>query len=222
MASTLLARSTVLASSRTTQRIATQALIRPATALIPNRQSSTEKNPTAAATALINSFPGSNPAQKAGSVLLFSSIAAWLISKEIYIIDAEFFEMGCIFGAYYIWYSSGKEGAVEYLNERKNTMRRVLNDARAQHKEVVQERINHIGKLADVVDVTKGMFEANNVKTVLDSWVRHEASIREREQKRLSESVIAKIREELANPAVQQQILNKTLADVEKITKTAA
>jgi hypothetical protein len=43
-----------------------------------------------------------------------------LISKEIYLIDAEFFEMLSIFGAYYIVYSGGKDGAVAYFEERKN------------------------------------------------------------------------------------------------------
>jgi F-type H+-transporting ATPase subunit b len=39
----------------------------------------------------------------------------------------------------------------------------VLTQARQDHKEVVQERINHIGKMSDVVDVTKAMFEISKV-----------------------------------------------------------
>jgi F-type H+-transporting ATPase subunit b len=77
-------------------------------------------DPTESASALINLFPGSTPSAKASSVLLASSIAAWLISKEIYVLDGEVFEAACIFGAYYIWYNGAKEGAVEYFNGRQD------------------------------------------------------------------------------------------------------
>jgi F-type H+-transporting ATPase subunit b len=42
-------------------------------------------------------------------------------------------------------------------------MRKVLNDAREEHKAVVHERISHISKLADVVDVTKGLYSISKV-----------------------------------------------------------
>ncbi|KAJ3104602.1 atp4 subunit B of the stator stalk of mitochondrial F1F0 ATP synthase [Phlyctochytrium bullatum] len=217
--------------------------MRPAAALkISDRNYSSEakKDPAEAATALINLFPGSTPAQKAGSVLLTSSIAAYLLSKEIYIVDHEFFEMGCLFGAYYLWYSGGKDGAIEYFTERQSTMKKVLEQARSEHKAVVQERIAHISKLADVVDVTKAMFETSReiakleaeayelkqkvaftteVKGILDSWVRHEANVRENEQKQMAETIIAKIRADLTDPKLQTAILQQTIADVEKITK---
>ncbi|KAJ3145093.1 atp4 subunit B of the stator stalk of mitochondrial F1F0 ATP synthase [Irineochytrium annulatum] len=200
----------------------------------------TEQDPAAAASSLISLFPGSTPAAKAGSVLLFSSIAAWLISKEIYIVDGEFFELGCLFGAYYIWWSGGKEGAKEYFEDRQSTIRNVLNAAREEHKEVVRERMTHIAKLSDVVDVTKSLFgtakdiaklEAEcyelkqrvaytqEVKSVLDSWVRYETSVREREQRVLAESVIQKIRSQLMEPGMQNKILQQAVADVEKAVK---
>lgn len=52
-------------------------------------------------------------------------------------------------------------------------------------------------------------------KTVLDSWVRYEGQVKIRQQKELSESVIAKIQKELENPKVLQQILQQSVADVE-------
>ena len=205
-------------------------------------------------------------AQKAGSVLLTSSIATYLISKEIYVIDGEFFEVLALFGAYYLWYSGAKDGVVEYFNERQNvsilfflsptssfllscslyqkkktkkkqklmeynkkkTIRRVLNEAREQHKSVVKERIAHISKLDDVVDVTKALFSiskeiasleaqayelkqqvafTSEVKSTLDAWVRYEASVREKEQRRMAEAVIAKVKAELADPRMVSFVL---------------
>ncbi|KAJ3338496.1 atp4 subunit B of the stator stalk of mitochondrial F1F0 ATP synthase [Entophlyctis luteolus] len=199
-----------------------------------------EPNPTAQAQSLINLFPGESLAAKAFSVLFSSSIAAYLISKEVYILDGEMFEVLTMFGAYYLWYQGGKEGFVEYFSERQNTMRNILTAAREQHKAVVKERMDHIGKLANSVEVTKGLFDiskdiarleaeayelqqrvsyTHEVKSVLDSWVRHETAVREKEQKLLAEAVIAKIRAELSDPRMQSNILNQTLADVENLAK---
>lgn len=56
---------------------------------------------------------------------------------------------------------------------------------------------------------------AAEAKTVLDSWVRYESQVKIRQQKELSESIIAKIQKELENPKVLQQILQQSVADVE-------
>ena len=71
------------------------------------------------AASLLNKFPGDSLAAKASSFTIGSSVLALLISKEIYIVDAEFFELLCLFGAYYIWYSNGKEGAIQYFANKQ-------------------------------------------------------------------------------------------------------
>ncbi|KAL2912380.1 atp4 subunit B of the stator stalk of mitochondrial F1F0 ATP synthase [Polyrhizophydium stewartii] len=210
--------------------------------LLQQRFQSTEApkraDPSVVAESLIKVFPGESMAAKSGSVLVAASVAAFLISKEIYIIDAEFLEMLCIFAAFYVWYSNGKDMAVEYFQGRKDAIFNALTKARTEHRAVVQERIDHIGKLSDAVDVTKGLYDISKdiakleaeayelkqkvafnteVKSVLDSWVRHEANVREQEQKRLVAHVIEKIKADLSDPKLQQNILNQTLADVEKI-----
>jgi F-type H+-transporting ATPase subunit b len=54
---------------------------------------------------------------------------------------------------------------------------------------------------------------------VLDSWVRYEGQVKQRQQRELAESVIAKINKELENPKVLQQILNQSIADIERIVQ---
>lgn len=56
---------------------------------------------------------------------------------------------------------------------------------------------------------------AAEAKAVLDSWVRYEGQVKIRQQKELSETIIAKIQKELENPKVLQQILQQSVADVE-------
>jgi F-type H+-transporting ATPase subunit b len=58
---------------------------------------------------------------------------------------------------------------------------------------------------------------ATEAKTVLDSWVRYEGQVKQRQQKELADSIIAKVTKELENPKVLQQILSQSVADVERI-----
>lgn len=58
---------------------------------------------------------------------------------------------------------------------------------------------------------------AAEAKTVLDSWVRYEGQVKQRQQKELAQSVIAKVQKELENPKVLQQILQQSVADVESM-----
>jgi len=116
------------------------------------------KDPAAVAESIIQKFPGESVAAKASSALITGSVAAWLISNEIYILDGEVFEMACFFGAYAIWYVNGKQGAKEYFNDRKATMTNILTDARKQHLQVVQEKISHISKVNELVDVTTHLY----------------------------------------------------------------
>lgn len=57
---------------------------------------------------------------------------------------------------------------------------------------------------------------AHEAKQALDSWVRYEGQVKQRQQRELAESVIGKIQKELENPKVLQQILQQSVADVER------
>jgi hypothetical protein len=56
---------------------------------------------------------------------------------------------------------------------------------------------------------------AHEAKTVLDSWVRYEGQVKQRQQRELAESIIAKIEKELENPKTLKQILDQSISDVE-------
>lgn len=56
---------------------------------------------------------------------------------------------------------------------------------------------------------------ALEAKTVLDSWVRYEGQVKQRQQRELAESIIEKIEKELENPRTLKQILDQSVMDVE-------
>ena len=61
---------------------------------------------------------------------------------------------------------------------------------------------------------------ATEAKTVLDSWVRYEGQVKQRQQRELADSIIAKVTKELENPRVLQQILQQSVSDVEKVVQS--
>ena len=63
---------------------------------------------------------------------------------------------------------------------------------------------------------------AAEAKTVLDSWVRYEGQVKQRQQRELADSIIAKVTKELENPKVLQQILQQSVSDVEKLVASKA
>lgn len=58
---------------------------------------------------------------------------------------------------------------------------------------------------------------ATEAKSVLDSWVRYEAQVKQRQQKELAETLIARVRKELESPKVLDAILKQSVLDVESM-----
>lgn len=58
---------------------------------------------------------------------------------------------------------------------------------------------------------------ANEARTVLDSWVRYEGQVKQRQQKELADSIVAKINKELDDPKVLKKILDQSVADIESM-----
>lgn len=131
----------------------------------------------------------------------------------------------------------------DWAEGQVNKIKNILNAAREDHTSAVKARINNVKELGSVIDVTKQLFEvsketakleaqafeleqktalAAEAKSVLDSWVRYEGQVKQRQQKELAESIVSKITKELENPKTLQQILQQSVADVEKIVSSKA
>lgn len=119
----------------------------------------------------------------------------------------------------------------------------ILNGARAKHTEAVQTRIDSVEQQKDVVGLTQALYSvaketaqtekevfelrqktalAAEVKAVLDSWVRFEATEREQEQRELAASVIQKVQDSLKDDKLQKQILDNAVAEIESLVKSKA
>jgi hypothetical protein len=76
--------------------------------------------PEIKAASLFEKLPGASLTSKASSLLFGASIFAFLISKEIYILDHEVFETVAIFAAFYAYYTAGKGPVNAYCDEKRN------------------------------------------------------------------------------------------------------
>ncbi|KAI8080719.1 uncharacterized protein B0P05DRAFT_578968 [Gilbertella persicaria] len=200
------------------------------------------EEPKQKANSLLDALPGNSIVSKTGYVTGATGLAAFLISKEIYILNEETLVLIASTGLLGVLLKYLREPFTNMANEHINRIKNILVQAREDHKSAVQERIDEVGQMKDLVDVTKALFElsretaqleaeafelkqkvavASEVKTTLDSWVRHEANIREREQKQLAAYLIEKVNKELQDPKVQQEILDQAIVDIQNVAKSA-
>jgi hypothetical protein len=82
-------------------------------------QSTAKPHPRDKALNLINLAPGESLLQRTSFVTALAGLAAYAVSKEIYIIDAEFLEGLCMIGAFTVWYSAVKDTARDFFNDQK-------------------------------------------------------------------------------------------------------
>lgn len=158
------------------------------------------------------------------------------MSNEYYVVNEETVVAFCLIS---VWTALIKYGGPLYKSwaeAQNDKIRGILNAARADHSQAVKTRITDVQQMAGVVDITKSLFAvsketatleaqafeleqktaiAAEAKAVLDSWVRYEGQVKQRQQRELAESVIAKVKKELESPKSLQQILQQAVADVE-------
>ncbi|KAF9975708.1 atp4 subunit B of the stator stalk of mitochondrial F1F0 ATP synthase [Actinomortierella ambigua] len=206
--------------------------------------SSEEKqvSPESKAQSIIDSLPGNSLITKTGYVTALAGAATYLISKEIYVFNEESLVLFAFLVTFGGIVKSARQPFNEWADGHISKIRNVLEKARADHKLAVSDRIEKVGQMKDVVDVTKALYAlsketakleaeafelkqktalASEAKSVLDSWVRYEASVREREQSKLAAYLIEKIKKDLQDPKLQSQILDESIKQVEKIATKA-
>lgn len=202
------------------------------------RAFSTPVDPKQKATSLIDALPGNSIISKTGILATSAAASIYAISSELYVVNDETILLATFIGF------MGLIGKVvapmygEFARDRTAHVTKLLNDARLGHVSAVKERIDQVSSLKDVVSTTKALFEmsketaaleaesfelkqkvtvAAEAKSVLDSWNRYEAQVRQMEQEQLSSSVIAKIQSDLKDPKLQEKILAQAITDVEKL-----
>ncbi|KAL8916835.1 MAG: hypothetical protein Q9208_008322 [Pyrenodesmia sp. 3 TL-2023] len=217
----------------------------PATSIIlnPARFASNvpSEEPSKKAQAIVDSLPGNSLVSKTAILSAGTGLGIWAIANEIYVVNEESIVMLATLSVFWAIAHYGGPMYKDWAEGQINKMKNILYSARAEHASAVKQRIESVKQMGSVVEVTKQLFEvsketakleaeafeleqktalAAEAKAVLDSWVRYEGQVKQRQQKELAESIIGKITKELENPKTLQQILNQSVADVERIVSS--
>ncbi|MCJ1479281.1 atp4 subunit B of the stator stalk of mitochondrial F1F0 ATP synthase [Lambiella insularis] len=199
------------------------------------------EDPKKRAQSILDSLPGNSLISKTAILSAGAGLSVFGISNEFLVVNEETVVAFCILS---LFWAVGKYGGPmyrEWADGQVAKMKGILNAAREDHTSAVKSRIENVKQLGSVIDVTKQLFEvsketatleakafeleqktalAHEAKQVLDSWVRYEGQVKQRQQRELADSIIAKISKELENPKTLQQILQQSVADVEKIVSS--
>ncbi|KAK2741919.1 atp4 subunit B of the stator stalk of mitochondrial F1F0 ATP synthase [Myotisia sp. PD_48] len=201
------------------------------------------EDPKSKAQSIIDALPGNSLVSKTAILSGAAGLSVAAISNELYILNEESVVAFCLASMFYAAFKIGGPGYKDWAAGQINKQTEILNSARADHVGAVKQRIEDVKPLSEVVDITKTLFQvsketaqleaqgfeleqratlAAEAKKVLDSWVQYEGQVKLREQRELAESVIAKVQKELQNPKTLQQILQQSVADVERIVASKA
>ncbi|KWU45855.1 ATP synthase F0 sector subunit 4 [Rhodotorula sp. JG-1b] len=211
-------------------------------------QSTSQPAPAAKASALIDALPGNSLVSKTGIVTLTAATTAAAISNELFVLNEEVVILGSF--AIFLGYVSSlvREPYREWADGQIQKVKDILNTSRAAHTSAVQERIDSVAELKDVEGLTKSLFAiskvrgqhetaelehetfrlrqqaaiAAEIKSVLDSHVRHEAQLREQEQRDLVQTVLSNVQKQLTDKKLQRDILLSSVAEVEQLVKSKA
>ncbi|KAK5111059.1 atp4 subunit B of the stator stalk of mitochondrial F1F0 ATP synthase [Meristemomyces frigidus] len=202
-----------------------------------------QKDPKDTAQSILNALPGNNLVSKTAILSAGAGLSIAAISNEIYVVNEESIVALSLLTIYWAVYNYAGPMYKEWAQATSDKYANILNAARKDHTDAVKARINNVKDLSGVIDITKDLFAvsketaqleaqayeleqktaiAAEAKAVLDSWVRYEGQVKQRQQRELAESIIAKISKELENPKVLDQILKQSVADVERIVSQKA
>ncbi|KAK7440450.1 atp4 subunit B of the stator stalk of mitochondrial F1F0 ATP synthase [Stygiomarasmius scandens] len=215
--------------------------------VLASRSMSSSSNPpppSERASEIINKLPSSpNLVTKTGTAILGTGLAAAAISQELYVVNEETI---VLIGTIIVFTFLGKairEPYSSWASAQVQKIKGILDSARANHTQAVQERIDNVKQMKDVVTLTEGLFAlsketakfeseafvqkqkvalAAEVKTVLDSWVRFEQQQKENEQAELTRTVIEKVLATLKDEKTQKDVLLSAVAEVEQLVKNKA
>lgn len=201
------------------------------------------EEPKKKAQSLIDAIPGNHLITKTAILSSTAGASIYALSNEYYVMNEETIIAFCLLSVWGGLIKYGGPAYKEWAESQNLKIKNILNSARADHTEAVKTRIEDVKQMGSVVEVTKTLFEvsketakleaqafeleqktalAAEAKSVLDSWVRYESQVKQRQQKELAASIIAKVQKELENPKVLQQILQQSVADIEKIVASKA
>lgn len=237
-----------LRSFPSVQRTAWQRLVLPSTRKFSLTPTTFDKTPSGRippdqkAANIISSVPSTSLLTKSGVLTVTAAALATAISKGIYVVNDESIVVASFLGLVGVFGTLGRKAYNEWSDKTIAKIGGIMQAARNDHTSAIRERIDQVASLQEVESVTQALFHtsketarmeaeifeleqrvalAKEAKSVLDSWVHHEANVRAEQQERLVEDVLARVNSKVSTQKFQQDALNESLGEIEKVLASA-
>ena len=205
---------------------------------IRHSSSTPTPDPKTKAASLIDALPGNTALTKTGILGTSAAAIIYGISNQLYVINDESILLLIFLGFSGLVAKFLAPLYKDFADARIKKIGSILNSSRERHVDAVKDRIESVSELQNVSETTKVLFDvsketveleakafelkqkvelAHEAKSVLDSWFRYEASLRQLQQKQIAEGIISKVESELTNPKFQDRVLQQSIAEVEQV-----
>ncbi|KAH8156654.1 hypothetical protein CIB48_g11593 [Xylaria polymorpha] len=187
--------------------------------------SNVPQKPEAKAQSIIDSLPGNSLISKTAILSSAAGLSVYAISSEYYVVNEETVVAFCLLSVWGALIKYGGPMYKEWAQAQNERIKGILNAARADHTQAVKNRIDNVQQMVGVVDVTKALFEVSKETAQL------EAKAYELEQTTALAAEASpfwirgydtRVKKELESPRALQQILQQSVADVERIVSSKA
>ncbi|KAI8885519.1 hypothetical protein K501DRAFT_245707 [Backusella circina FSU 941] len=168
MAFRLLTKKAAVAAARPALMTATRQTVR-ASAIRGFSTKTEEDKVEEKKSSVLDSLPGDSIVAKTAYVATGTGLASYLISQEIYVMNEESLVLLCSTALLGLLLKYLREPFNNMANEHIERIKSILVQARADHKGAVQERIEEVGQMKDLVDVTKSLFELSRETAQLEA-----------------------------------------------------
>jgi F-type H+-transporting ATPase subunit b len=124
-----------------------------------------QEEPKKKAQSLLDALPGNSLVSKTAILSAGTGVSIAAISNELYVVNEETVVAFSLLTIFWAVAHYGGPAYNSFAASQKEKMAGILNAARENHTSSVQQRIESVGELSGVIDITKTLFEVSKVAT---------------------------------------------------------
>jgi F-type H+-transporting ATPase subunit b len=129
-------------------------------------------DPKTKAQSILDALPGNSLISKTAILSSAAGLSIAAISSELYVLNEETIVAFCLLSIFTAIAKYAGPMYAEWATSQVNKIRDILNSARADHMKAVEDRIESVGQMGSVVEVTKALFEVSKVRLIAEPAVR--------------------------------------------------
>lgn len=124
------------------------------------------EEPAKKAQSILDAVPGNSLVSKTATLSAAAGLSIAAISNELYVMNEETVAAFCLLSVFTAVAKYGGPAYGEWAKGQVQKHKDILNAARADHTNAVQQRIDNVKEMSGVVEVTKQLFAVSKVRSL--------------------------------------------------------